>query len=62
MKVDEWVELFHEIGLDEPQMHKWHAAFERRYPDSHQSFLEWLNFTPDRITEVRHKSAEEWSA
>ncbi len=62
MKVDEWVELFREIGLDEAQMHKWHAEFERRHPGSHQSFLEWLNFTPNRIAEVRRKSAEDWLA
>ena len=60
MKVDEWVELFRAIGLEEAQMHKWHAEFERRYPDGHQSFLEWLNIGPDKIADVRRKSAEEW--
>jgi hypothetical protein len=42
MDKEKWVLLFKEIGLDEATMVKWHKAFETRYPNEHQSFLEWL--------------------
>lgn len=55
--VDQWVELFRVIGLEEADMHKWHVEFEHRYPDGHQSFLEWLRMPAARIAEVRRRSA-----
>lgn len=50
---DKWVLLFREIGLDEPAMEKWHREFETRYPDEHQSFLEWLKIPNDEIRQIR---------
>jgi hypothetical protein len=58
--VDEWVEMFRAIGLKESDMHKWHAEFERRHPEAHESFLEWLSLPEARITEIRRKSAKDW--
>ena len=57
MNVDQWVELFRAIGLKDADMHKWHAEFERRYPEGHQSFLEWLSMPAEKIAEVRRKAA-----
>lgn len=56
--VDQWVELFRAIGLEEPDMHKWHVEFEQRYPDGHQGFLEWLRLPAERIEGIRQRSAE----
>ena len=58
INVEQWVELFRAIGLDEETMKKWHGLFEERYPDGHQSFLEWLGLPQERIEEIRerHKS------
>ena len=53
MDKDKWVLLFKEIGLDEATMVKWHREFESRYPDGHQSFLEWLNIPSDEIGRIR---------
>ena len=50
--------MFRAIGLQDADMHKWHAEFERRFPEGHQSFLEWLDLPEERITEVRRKSRE----
>ena len=50
---EKWVLLFQEIGLDEATMTKWHREFETRYPDGHQSFLEWLNIDEDEIGRIR---------
>ena len=58
--VSEWTEMFRSIGLEESYMHKWHAEFERRHPDGHQGFLEWLSLPEARITEIRRKSASDW--
>lgn len=51
--VDQWVNLFKEIGLSEKDMKKWHSLFEEKYPAQHQSFLEWLNIEPSRIDDIR---------
>ena len=55
--VTEWVEMFRTIGLTEQQMHQWHEEFERRHPDAHQAFLEWLQLPADRIADIRRASA-----
>ena len=57
MTVEQWTDLFRAIGLSDDDMNKWHAEFERRHPESHQSFLEWLNLPSGKIEEVRAKSA-----
>lgn len=53
MNKENWVLLFKAIGLDEATMVKWHQAFETRFPDGHQSFLEWLNIPDEEITRIR---------
>ena len=57
MNKDKWVLLFQEIGLDEATMTRWHKAFEARYPDGHQSFLEWLKIPAAEISHIRAKGA-----
>ncbi len=59
---NEWVALFREIGLDEPTMHRWHAAFERRSPEAHKSFLEWLGEPEGEVDRIRTASRDNWSA
>ena len=56
--VDQWTDMFRAIGLDHETMHKWHAEFERRHPEGHQGFLEWLQLPADRIARIRRMSAE----
>jgi len=56
VSVNEWVNMFKEIGLDEKTMMKWHHLFESRHPEAHQSFLEWLGLSPETIEEIRQKS------
>ena len=53
MTKEKWVLLFKEIGLDEATMTQWHHEFEARYPDGHQSFLEWLNIDENEIRRIR---------
>ena len=53
MNKEKWVLLFQEIGLDEATMKQWHREFESRYPEGHQSFLEWLNISEDEIVRIR---------
>lgn len=52
--VDQWVELFGEVGLDQAKRRQWHHLFEQRHPEAHQSFLEWLGLDEARIEEVRN--------
>jgi hypothetical protein len=58
----EWVALFREAGLDEAAMQRWHAEFESRFPDTHQSFLEWLRVPGAEITRIRNASRTEWKS
>jgi hypothetical protein len=53
IKVDEWVALFREIGLDEATMKQWHRLFEARHPEGHQGFLEWLELPQPEIERIR---------
>jgi len=53
MNKEKWVLLFKEIGLDEATMTQWHQAFESRYPEGHQSFLEWLHIDENEIRHIR---------
>lgn len=53
MNKENWVSLFREIGLDQATMTQWHQAFEARFPDGHQSFLEWLHIPQDEIKRIR---------
>jgi len=48
-----WVAMFRDIELDDATMVKWHQAFERRNPEGHQEFLEWLGIPSNEITEIR---------
>jgi len=45
--------MFRAVGLDDADMKRWHAVFEERHPDGHQSFLEWLELGEERIAAIR---------
>ena len=51
--VDEWVKRFRAIGLDDAAMQNWHRLFEKENPEGHQSFLEWLGLSAEKIAETR---------
>ena len=53
MTVENFKQLFRDVGLDEAAMLKWHALFEQRHPASHRSFLEWLGLNAAQIEQVR---------
>jgi len=53
--VEEWVQRFRAIGLDDAAMEKWHRLFEAENPEGHQDFLAWLGLPAERIAEVRTK-------
>ena len=53
MNTEKWVALFREIGLDDETMTRWHQLFESKYPQGHQSFLEWLNVPEEDIQRIR---------
>jgi hypothetical protein len=51
--VVQWTEIFMEMGLSDDDMKKWHRIFEKKYPDGHQNFLEWLGMEKPHIEKVR---------
>jgi hypothetical protein len=56
MNKNNWTELFREAGVDDATMHRWHVAFERRWPSEHQGFLEWLSLPAVEIERIRNGS------
>lgn len=50
---EQWITLFREIGLNDATMKKWHQVFEARFPEGHQSFLEWLQLPAEDIAKIR---------
>ena len=56
--VDQWVEMFRTIGLSDDQMHRWHAEFERRHPEGHEGFLNWLQLPAERVAEIRRQAGD----
>lgn len=50
---EQWVTMFRDIGLDDATMVRWHQTFEKRNPEGHQAFLEWLSIPSSEITEIR---------
>ena len=53
MTVEQWKEVFRDTGLSDNDMEKWHQCFERKFPDAHQQFLEWLGLETSRIEKIR---------
>lgn len=51
-----WVALLRATGLDDADMERWHAEFERLAPEAHQDFLESLGIGPDEIASIRERS------
>lgn len=50
---DQWIAMFKEIGMNDDTMMKWHRLFEKRHPEGHGKFLEWLGVPADDITQIR---------
>lgn len=53
---NQWVALLASTGMSEEGMCKWHAEFEKSFPDAHQDFLESLGIPKDEITMIRKLS------
>jgi DNA-binding transcriptional MerR regulator len=54
---NQWVALLASTGMSEEGMCKWHAEFEKNFPEAHQDFLESLGISKDEITMIRKLSA-----
>ena len=53
---DQFVALLNEAGITDSQKAQLHAALEKRYPEAHQSFLEWLGLPADAVRDIRSRS------
>ena len=56
MNLDLWVRLLKASGFTQEDMNRWHGAFERSSPASHQKFLEFLCVPRDAIARIRRYS------
>ncbi|MBI2896142.1 MAG: hypothetical protein HYY06_21470 [Deltaproteobacteria bacterium] len=57
----EFIELFHEIGVGEEASRRWHATFEKRWPEDHRRFLEWLKIPAAEVERIRESSRTTWA-
>jgi DNA-binding transcriptional MerR regulator len=53
---ERWVELLCATGLDDDDMWRWHAEFERMAPEAHQEFLVSLGIGEAEIEAIRARS------
>ncbi len=53
---EQFIAVLNEAGITEEQKARLHAAFEKRYPEAHQSFLEGLGFPADAVRDIRTRS------
>lgn len=51
-----WVELLSATGLDDEDMWRWHAEFERMAPEAHEEFLVGLGIGEAEIEAIRARS------
>jgi DNA-binding transcriptional MerR regulator len=54
----QWVELLRASGMDDDDMWRWHAEFERLSPEAHQDFLEALGIDKAEIKSIRQYSEQ----
>ncbi|MGD8561291.1 MAG: MerR family transcriptional regulator [Desulfarculaceae bacterium] len=48
-----WSNILAASGFSEADMRNWHVEFERRDPEKHQEFLEFLCIPPQEIAKIR---------
>ncbi len=53
MKKNEFVAILRECGITDEQMNQLHKSMEKRFPDSHQAFLEFLKIGAGEIAQIR---------
>jgi DNA-binding transcriptional MerR regulator len=51
-----WIEILRLSGMNETDMQRWHAEFERNAPQAHHSFLLWLGIPENEVLEIRMRS------
>ncbi len=50
------ITVLQQTGLDDAALERLHREFENRFPLEHQSFLEYLGFSPEQIRLIREHS------
>ena len=53
---DQFVAVLNDAGITDDQKHGFHAAFEQRFPQGHQAFLEWLGVNAETVRQIREHS------
>lgn len=53
---DQFLAVLDDAGVTPEQRKKLHASFERRFPEAHQAFLEFLGFPPEKVKAIRDES------
>ena len=51
-----WVDILRLSGMNESDMQRWHAEFERNAPQAHHSFLLWLGIPVTEVLQIRKRS------
>lgn len=55
---DQFVSVLNDAGISDAQKHRLHAAFEKRHPEAHQSFLEYLGIPAEQVVQIRSQSRD----
>lgn len=55
---NQFVALLEDAGVSAAQRQKLHALFERRHPEAHQGFLEFLGVPAAEVLAIRERSRQ----
>jgi len=55
---DEFVSVLNDAGISDAQKQRLHAAFEKRFPEAHQRFLEYLGISAELVAQIRSRSRD----
>lgn len=53
---EQFLAVLADAGVTEEQKARLHTAFEKKYPEAHQTFLEWLGFPAAAVRDIRTRS------
>jgi MerR family transcriptional regulator, thiopeptide resistance regulator len=55
LTIEEFVAILEAAGVHAGLRAKFHQEFERKSPEAHQAFLQWLGATPEHAESIRQR-------
>jgi DNA-binding transcriptional MerR regulator len=53
LDVYKWIEILKASGMNNEDLSRWHAEFEKNTPEAHHAFLLWIGLSEKQVLSVR---------